>query len=173
VFNSSFAEGRPSSPPTKLITNGYTTPPLSSRRQVAVDDDYDLFHIVLFYLYTDRICFTTTSEYTSKTDLPSTTDAEGVYAIAHRLMLDSLMAKALHFLESTSNVRNITARTFGGFGAIHEEVGKLYDEVFVGLWSLVKHSSDFEDFFAELDEDSAESKRANTKFRVMTANRLT
>lgn len=173
MFNSSFAEGRPSSPPTKLITNGHMTPPLSSRRQVAVDDDYDLFHIVLFYLYTDRICFTTTPEYTSMPDLPSTTDAEGVYAIAHRLMLDPLMAKALHFLESTSNVRNITARTFGGFAAIHDEVAKLYDDRFVALWSLVKHSSEWEEFFSELDEDTNESKRANAKFRVMTRDRLT
>jgi hypothetical protein len=167
VFNSQFSEGQPS---LKLITNGYTSP-LSNRLSLPQDDDFDLFHVVLFYLYTDRICFTTSADYTSTKDVPPTTDAEGVYAIADRLLLEPLASKALHFLESTCNARNITARAFGKFGYLHDAIGQMYDAFFMDHWDLVKQTNQFDEFFQELEEDNPEYVRANTKFRKMIKNR--
>jgi hypothetical protein len=159
VLNSNFSEGK-----SAKQTFGQDIP---SRIQVPVTDDFDLFHIVLFYLYTDRICLTTRLDYTSSPDLPVTNDAEGIYAIANYLLLESLTSKALHFLESTCKPTNITARTFGPFGAVHDAVGELYDAYFMENCKRVMATSEFDEFFADLEVDSVEYKRANTKFREM------
>jgi hypothetical protein len=131
-----------------------------------VDDDFDLFHFVLFYLYTDRVCFSTT-ESPEESDIPTTTDAEGVYAIAHRLMLDSLADKAMKFIDMSSTPENITARAFGKFASIHEPIAKIYDNYFFENWDEVLESREFDEYFENLEEDSVEYVRVNTKLRKM------
>lgn len=140
------------------------------RRLVKVPDDFDLFHIVLFYLYTDRICFTTTPE--KQFDIPVTDDAEGVYAIAHRLMLDSLASKAVKFLEHTCTSRNITSRSFGIFALSHEPVEEVYDDFFMENWDEVIQTKEFEEFFKEMENDPEEYVRINNKLRDMIRSRV-
>src|SRR5579862_4647620 len=72
-----------SSRPTSPISSTSSSNSLS-RKTFYVDCDYELFHIVLFYLYTERILFTNSSDIVKKSDIPATTDAEGIYAISHR-----------------------------------------------------------------------------------------
>ena len=136
---------------------------------LTTDDDFDLLHIVLFYLYTDRICFTTHPDHCSLPDIPTTGDAEGIYAIADRLMEDSLMSKALHFLDSTCNAHNITSRTFGKFGRDYKDVGRVYDNFFMENWVQAQDTTEFEEFFSDLEDESLEHRtQANSKYRKMT-----
>ena len=168
MFNSAFSEGKPRNE-NELIVDGEKPPPYP-RRLVTINDDYDLFHIVLFFLYTDRVCFTTTPE-ECPGDIPITDDAEGIYAIAHRLILDSLTSKAIHFLKSTCTIQNITERSFGKFVSVHESVGEVYDKYFMENWDEVIQSTEFEEFFKALEKDSKEYIRANSKLRKMMRSR--
>ena len=161
MFNSAFQEGI-----SAKQTYGQEIP---SRTQIPVEDDFDLFHIILFYLYTDKICFTTRPDYTSSPDLPVTSDAEGIYAIADRLLIEPLSSKALHFLQSTCKTSNITARTFGTFASLHDAVGKLYDKYFMENLKRVLVTSEFDEFFRDkLVIGSPESERATEKYREMS-----
>jgi len=169
VFNSSFSEGKLGVHSDSGLTNGDSKIIQMPRRLVKIPDDYDLFHIILFYLYTDRICFTTTSD-TTKFDIPTTINTEGIYAIAHRLMLDSLTVKALHFLQASCTLQNITARAFGKFGATHEVVGEMYDNYFMKNWDEIVETNEFEEFFLEMEKDPEEYIRVNTKLREMIRN---
>jgi hypothetical protein len=138
------------------------------RRQVTIRDDYDLFQIVLFYLYTGTVQFTTSPEICSEeNDIPTTADIGGVYAIAHRLMLDDLSAKAAIFLGDTSTVGNITARAFGKFAATYQAVEKVYDEYLLGHWQQIIGGAEFEEFFRDAEDDQEEFVRVNAKLRAM------
>lgn len=103
--------------------------------------------------------------------IPTTSDVEGIYAIADRLLLDSLMSKALHFLESTCSLQNITARAFGPFSASHDAVERLYDNYFIENWNKVIQTVEFESFFTDLEHDATEYIRVNTKLRMMMRSR--
>jgi len=147
-----------------------TTPKPPLRQTFTVDYDYDLFHIVLFNLYTGRISFSTSPSPSVAThpDLPFTTNAEGIYATSHRLQLDSLDRKAFHFLQATCTVENITWKVFSKFAEKHEMVGEMYDGYFLRNWDRVKRSKEFERFFEELEDgDFEEYIRVNRKFREM------
>ena len=124
MFNSAFSEARPRK--TRHLENGDPKPSEIEQRIVKIIDDFDLFHAILYYLYADRICFLANHESTHLSSIPATSDAEGIYAIAHRLMLDKVTAKALHFLRSACTVRNITTRKFGKFASVHQAVGNVY-----------------------------------------------
>jgi hypothetical protein len=150
-------DSRPSSP---------ISPP--SRRTFYVDADYEIFHAVLFWLYTHRASLTTSPEIAKKSDYPPVTmDAEGLYATASRLHLDSLAKKAFHFLQATTDVRNISSRVFGRFAAVYADVGKFYDEFFLRNWEQVKRTEDLEQYFDSLEENYEEHIRVNKKFRKM------
>jgi len=112
---------------------------LMPRRVVTITDDFDLFHALLFYLYTDRICFTASPESFRGEfgDCPLISDGEGMYALAHRLLFDSITSKALSFLTTTCNIQMITASVFGSFGSLHEAVGRVYYNYFMENWSQV------------------------------------
>ena len=167
VLNSRFANGVisvPSSP-----TTSESGPP--TRRIIFVDEDFELFHLVLYFLYTSRICFVTTPEVEPNSDIPTTCDAEGIYSLSQRLMVDSLEKKALHFLQATCDLENISKRTFGRFAADHEEVGKWYDRYFISHWNEVRKGEEFERVFVELENDHEEYIRVNTKFRALIKDR--
>ena len=170
MFNSNFTEGRLEVKSELPSQNGDKKPLQTPRRLVKVPDDFDLFHIILFYLYTDRICFTTTPE--KQFDIPVTDDAEGVYAIAHRLMLDSLASKAIKFLDHTCTSRNITSRSFGTFALSHEPVEEVYDAFFMENWDEVIQTKEFEEFFKEMENDPEEYVRINNKLRDMIRGRV-
>jgi hypothetical protein len=138
----------------------------SSHEVFRINHDYDLFHLVLFYLYTDKITFITTSDITP-TDMDATSNAEGIYAIAHELLIEPLEKKALHFLQATCNLENITQRTFGRFASKHQAAQKWYDVYFMEHWNEVKNKKEFDTFFDKLEADEQEFIRVNRKFRQM------
>ena len=157
----SVSSSRPGSPTSP------SAPPSPLRETFYVDSDYELFHVVLFYLYTQRVCFTASPEIVENSDIPMTSDAEGVYAIARRLLLDHLSKKAFHFLQSTCTIHNITKRVFSNFAAAHEEVGRFYDGWFLERWNEVKNTEEFEDYFEEMEGNPGDYIRVNRKLRKM------
>jgi hypothetical protein len=143
------------------------------RRVVTITDDFNLFHALLFYIYTDRICFTASPEsfHGEFGDCPLIANGEGMYALAHRLLFDSITSKALNFIKTTCNIQMITACVFGSFGSIHEVVGRVYHNYFMANWSEVIKTPEFEKFFGELEEDSANHIHINRQFRDMVRAR--
>ena len=135
-------------------------------RKISMKYNFDLFHLVLLYFYTNTFCFITISEMFMTSDIPTTLDAEGIYEIAHDLKIEPLEKKTLHFLEATCNIDNITSRVFDNFAAMYKDVSKLYDDYIMEHWNKVKDSAKFEEVFA-IVRDSAEERRINTKFRKM------
>lgn len=147
-----------------------TTPKPPLRQTFNVDYDYELFHNVLFYIYTGRIIFSTSSDPNSSPDaeIPVTDKAEGIYATSHRLNLVSLDKKAFHFLKATCTVPNITRKVFSKFAEKHEMVGQMYDEFFLRNWKNVMDCKEFDAFFEDLEGgDFEEYVRVNKKFREM------
>ena len=151
--------------------NTESPPPSPSsprRRSIFVEENFELFHLVLFYLYTEQITFVDSPDSISQTSESNVThDAEAVYAIAHRLMIGSLEEKAGHFLKTTTNVGNISQRTFSTFALEHGALGAWYDEYFLDKWEDVKVREEFEKLFMDLADNMEEFVRVSTKFRHM------
>ena len=118
----------------------------------------------MFYLYTEQITFVD-SKATASGNVA--TDAEAVYGIAHRLMIRSLEDKAAHFLHATTNVENISSRTFAKFALDHGQLGEWYDEWFLGRWKDIRDHGGVEEVLAGLEGDWAEYVRVNKKFHGM------
>jgi len=171
VLNSNFAEGIPVENGCSESTNEDDKSLSGRRRIVEIPDDYDLFRVILFWLYTDKIFFTNNVEGEDSKVL-STNDAEGIYAIAHRFTIDDITSNALHFLKSTCSIHNITARSFGRFALTYESVGEAYDQYLMDHWDEVVHTDEWEEFFTKADaEDCEEFSRINSKLREMIRNR--
>lgn len=155
-MNSSLASDPNTPPPSPTTT-------IPAKKMVCVEEPIDLFHLVLFYLYTQQITFA---------DFPAaglnvSTDAEKVYEIAHSLMIPSLEDKAVHFLRATTNLGNICGRTFGVFAREHGRLGRWYDEWFLERWEDIKGAGGVEEVFEGLEGDWEEYVRVNKKFRGM------
>lgn len=159
--------------PTASASSNDKTSSQVPRRVVTITDDFDLFHALLFYIYTDKICFTASPESFRGEfgDCPLITDGEGMYALSHRLLFSSITLKALDFLQSTCDIHMITSCVFGSFGTLHENVGIVYYKYFMENWSQVIKTPEFEKYFEELEPDSVEYKRVNRKFRDMVRSR--
>ena len=150
MFESGFTEG--SSAERKSRARGNTTrkPPLKKskfnpsadgKRHVVIEDDYDLFHNVLYYIYTNRITFSTdlTIEPIGST-IPRLCGTEDIYGIANKMFLDDLKLKALDFINFNCTVENITHRLFSKFAYLYKDVGEMYADYFRDkLWGYRKN----------------------------------
>ena len=167
MLNSKFAEGS-----GQELKSGVkdVTPLRPHRHVVNLLDDYRLFHTILYYLYTDRICFTTDLE-NCHSGPYATDDAEGIYAIAHRLLISPLLDKAIKFLADTCSPQNITARAFGRVAATYEAIGKTYQSYLLKHWNEVIKDPSFEEFFAEVEGDQQQSQRVNALLRELVRSR--
>jgi len=137
-----------------------------------MEEDFDVVHNMLYYIYTNSITFSTVSTQDPWRDpkVPRVCDAEDIYALAHRLELETLRLKALHFLRCSCNVGNITARVFRSFASFYEEVGMVYDEYIKDHWQEVALTSEFEEYFWLMDKetDNMEIRRVFGKYREIT-----
>jgi hypothetical protein len=153
VFQSPFLEGRVSQE--------------TNKRTLTVDDDFDLFHNILYYIYTDRIILATDLAFKPETG-PTLCKAEDIYAIADRMLLDTLQEKVLDFLVFCRTAEDITAHLFSQFAFLYPLVAKRYATFFKKNWSLVKNTAEFDEFFKEnLQEDADEILRVNERFREL------
>ena len=140
-----------------------------------MDENYDMFHLVLSFLYTERICFATSGEIKPDPETLMTCDAEGVYAISGRLKLPSLQSKAFHFMQITTDLQNITSRVFGEFASKHPGVEKWYDEYFKTHRQEILVQKEYNKFMDTLEQrdlkeegDLKEFRRVMAKYRKLT-----
>jgi hypothetical protein len=138
---------------------------LSLYQQKATEEPFDLLHNILYYLYTDRIIFSTSLDTSLPANLPKLCSAEDIYVAADRMFLTELKEKALKFLEISCTTENITSRVLSSFAYVHAEVGTLYTDYFRKNWDRVKESEYFDQSFEDLEEGSDEKKQGEKKFR--------
>jgi hypothetical protein len=134
VFESSFVEGdggrNCDSRPIQYIP----------ARTIESIEDFELLHSVVYYLYTDKVCFTT-APVEEQTGVMPECDAEAAYAIADRFQLEGLKAKARAFLLDTCRITNMVPRILGDFAFQYEELGRSYEPIFFRLWNQVRDTS--------------------------------
>jgi hypothetical protein len=181
VFESGFSEGTGStrkstansnipgkSSPMKTKLNSST----DGKRYVVIEDDYDLFHNVLYYIYTNRITFSTdlTVETVNSTT-PRLCETEDIYGIADRMFLDDLKLKAHKFIELTCSFENITQRLFSSFAYLHKDIGSMYALYFRKHFGAIEKTMEYRRFFEELEAegDLGEIARVFSRYREVMA----
>ena len=136
-----------------------------------MEEDFNVVHNVLYYIYTNRIKLSTVHSVDSKPEnrAPKVCDAEDVYALAHRLDLMDLKTTVLGFLSRSCNPRNITSRVFSRFAYLYDEAGQVYDRYFKNVWRQIRKSKEFKEFFVATEEgnNSKEIIRIFQKFREL------
>lgn len=173
VLDADFPDGMMSVPPSPSSETPPTppSPTTPTRQPIFVHDDFELFHVVMFYLYTHEICFVMDADAQLDSEIPITSDAEGIYAIAHRLKVESLQRKALRFLQSTCTLSNITERAFSPFAVEHPEAEEWYDAFFMKHWDQIGPMPEFMKVFVALEKNRAEYIRMTRKFLRMMVDR--
>jgi len=130
------------------------------------EEDYDLLHNILYYLYTDNITFGTRIDTVLPSNLPKLCPVEDIYVTADRMLLGELKHKALQFMELSCTADNITSRLMSTFAELHGEVATVYEAYFRANWDRIKNREEFEQPFMDLkDTESKESWRVHAKFR--------
>lgn len=111
LFRSSFSKGQLRLPTQSELTNSKMTFEGPSSI-VTITEGFDLWHALILCLYMDKICFATNPEGFQGEfgDYTLIAIGEGIYALAHRLLFDSITSKALTFLKATCNIHMNTAR---------------------------------------------------------------
>ena len=152
-----------------LQTDNTTNPPPLRRRRITMVEDFDIVHSILYYIYTNRVTFSTKHDDSQEGRLPRICPASEIYALAHRFDLDNLQAKALGFLEKTCTVGNATHRTFSKFAFVYDDVGKVYNDYFMKKWKKIRNTSSFEEYFSALEDeqDHEETARVFKTFRML------
>jgi hypothetical protein len=140
-----------------------------SVRSIPTDESFEIFYPVLYYLYTDRICFTTIpiEEAQPLYHVPPC-DAEEAYRLGDVLGLSELKEKALGFLSDTYNEYNIIAKAFGECALNYpEEVGKKCFAVFYQFWNSIRKRGDLKEYFESLDREASEQRRKKVTMRCI------
>src|SRR5271168_2644746 len=85
-----------------------------SIRTLPPHDKFEVLYPTLYYIYTDRVCFTTAPIQNASTlyNVPPC-DPESAYRLGDLLGLDQLKSSALAFLLETTDETNIISRIFG------------------------------------------------------------
>ena len=110
-------------------------------------------HNILFYLHTDIISFSTDLTCEPPSDRPKLCDAEEIYAMADRLLLDDLKTKAFEFLKLTCDIRNITRRAMGKYATIYPDLGEMYAAYYRKNLAEVRSTKEHDEFFAERESE--------------------
>lgn len=122
VFNSLFAEGN------SEATSQRSSP--TNRKRIVVDDPFDLFHTIIYYLYTKRILLTNNlgvvPSVPLKRNSPRQCSTEAIYVLADRLLLGNLKSKVFHFLKRTCAKENIRTRIFGELASQYTEIRQMF-----------------------------------------------
>jgi hypothetical protein len=181
VFASSFSEGDTvaadlSARFSQEHPNGIPQPDGSTdyypRRLICMEEDIDLVHNIIYYIYTNKIAFSTETSETNTTfgpSFPNVCDAEDIYALAHRLDLEGLKDKALGFLKLSCNPRNIIPRVLGPYTSLYDEMSGVYADYFHRNWAEIRDTTEFGIYFTELEHDGdlEETIRVFKRFREL------
>ena len=137
------------------------------KRKIKIDDDFDLFHNILYYIYTDCINFASDLMSSGRRDVPKFCAPEDIYTLADRLLMEGLKTKALKFLQFTCTATNIIPRIMSKFADLHEDVANVYETYFRSNWGAIKCTAEFDQFFDDMDAEYNEISRIFEKFRKL------
>jgi hypothetical protein len=143
VFEAGFLEGQAAEAPdnasviTLTDTDCKAVPPCS-RRLVLSTDAFELFHVVLYYVYTRTMCFGVELNVVPDEGVPPVCDPQHILAIADRYELHDLRKHALEFLDYTRSKQNIVDRIFSAEAFLCDDVAKMYRNYFVENWAKIK-----------------------------------
>jgi hypothetical protein len=167
VFESNFKEGQDLAPcPT---CNGDQRAYQSlSIRVIPSPEPFEVLYPLLYYLYTDRVCFTTAPIGAAKSfyNVPSF-DPEEAYRVGDLLDLDKLKERALDFLSSTSDESNIVSRVFGDYALDYEDIGKCYEKFFYQHWNSIRRKNGGKRYFKGLSDEADHGKSAKLLQRCL------
>jgi hypothetical protein len=168
VFESLFAEGKPTihDAPNDADQKADGSSQ-NHKRPIDSEDDFDLLHNILYYIYTDRITFGTNLKATHGTTHPKLCSAEDIYMTADRMFLIELKNKALNFLKLSCTTDNIATRVMSKFSELHQEVHESYAECFRKDWDRLKGRKEFDRLFDVVNDDLDEVLRINSRFREL------
>jgi hypothetical protein len=168
VFESPFTEGKPTvhNPPNDADQKTDVSPQ-NHKRTINSEDDVDLLHNILYFMYTDRITFGTNLKTTHGTTHPKLCAAEDIYMMADRMFLSELKNKALNFLKLSCTTDNIATRVMSKFSELHQEVLESYAEYFRKNWDRLKGTKEFDQLFDVVNDDLDEVLRINSRFRKL------
>jgi hypothetical protein len=160
VFASNFKEGQ-DSPAT--CDCGRPLSQSASVRSISTDEPFESLYPVLYYLYTDRIYFTTIpiEEATPLYHVPPC-DAEDAYRLGDMLGLADLKEKALAFLSDTYQEHNIIEKVLGECALNYEEVGKKCEAVFYEHWNSIRKRGDLKAYFENSEREGSEQRKKIT-----------
>src|SRR5438270_5664110 len=131
----------------------------TNMRVIVIQEDFDLFHTALYYIYTGRIAFSTDLQIeTPAIRGPKFCAAEDIYAVADMMLLDDLKSKALDFLLLTCTVENITERVLSDFAHTFKDVKDRYLKWFGDRWTEVRDSQVYNTLFDVLESDEEYDK---------------
>ena len=135
---------------------------LPVRRRIPISCNFELLEVVLRYLYTNSICFCA-SYPPDNPQVPTTSNAEGLYELASIIKLKPLMQKSLKFLRASCNMNNIISRAFSPFAERNPEVGAVYDAYLVRNWKAVLPTEELAKTVVP-PEDEVKIRRISAKF---------
>jgi hypothetical protein len=123
-----------------------------------MNDDFDMFHNILYYIYYDYISFSKPGLTDCKSsDTPKVCDVVDLYTIAHRLMLDNLQRKATEFVRANWSF-NMFLLYIIGFERSQDTntaAQELFESYCSTNWNHIKVSESFRSLL-EKDEDDEE-----------------
>lgn len=160
VFQSDFVEG-----------NGGASNEAMDIRTLPAYDDFEVLHPILYYIYTDRIYFTTgTAELMSPHHNVPPCNAEAAYRIAHLYGLVELGKKPLEFLLDTVDETNIIPQIFGEFALTYAAVGKSYEKIFCKFWNEIRATDEITGYFNELlaGDDEKRKRKVMKRYVALT-----
>lgn len=155
VFNSSFKEGITYS--LKKGITGRLEPEtgIDHLQQIEVQEDFDLFHNILHYIYQGRITFASDLKFLCENHPkhPNRSNVEDIYAIADRMLLDDLKLRAGNFLYHSCTIENIMDRLASP--TVRPDVAQIYQEYFLNNFkSIEQHSKRFKELLNDQEQDA-------------------
>jgi hypothetical protein len=119
------------------------------------DQNYNLLHNILFYIYTNRILLTLKSKTNpSGPGSPRPCDVEGIYSVAEKLFIEKLRQKCLSFLKETCAIDNITKRLMGTASKESTELSDMYQQYFKANWAEISRSRDHKEAMKDLRSEA-------------------
>ena len=151
MFSSSFIEGVTT---TRAISKDGSdvSSTLQQWRQVIIEDDFNLFHTILYYIYYDYISFTP-DLHNLHPELPDVCDVEEVYSMADRLILHELKKRTIDYLNTHCNVEEFFSRVMTAEGCHKVAADSMYEEYCLRNWNKIRSSEILGSLLQKHDDD--------------------
>lgn len=117
---------------------------------IDLEEDFDLLHTILFYIYTDRISFAGDVDASRwgaiDPAMPKPCKVDDILYTAGLLGMDKLGDKARTFIYRSCTAENITERLFA---KTSRDISRIYVSFYCNNWDKIKRSRSDEQYFEE------------------------